>query len=173
LKTKISAGCYFIMNEEQKKSLLIKELGDLLSKGNAHVTFEEAVKDISLDNLMLTPENLPYNIFQLAEHIRIAQWDIVEFCINPHHVSPKWPEGYWVSGNDTVSRQAWDHILHQIKRDRERFIQFLKSTDTNLFEPLPQGTGQNVFKEALLIADHTAYHIGEIILIRRLLKIWN
>ncbi|HWW40392.1 DinB family protein [Pedobacter sp.] len=161
------------MNEEQKKSLLIKELGDLLSKGNAHVTFEEAVKDISLDKLMLTPENLPYNIFQLAEHIRIAQWDIVEFCLNPNHVSPQWPEGYWISSDDMVSKQAWDHILHQIKRDRDRFIQFLKTTDTDLFEPLPQGSGQNLFKEALLIADHTAYHIGEIILIRRLLKIWN
>ena len=161
------------MTTANNTSTLTKELTDLINKGNAHATFEEAVGDLPLDLLTVTPELLPYNIWQLAEHIRIAQWDIVEFCINPEHQSPKWPDEYWVDANPTVTQAQWNECLDQIKKDRSRFIDILSKSGEDLFKPLPHGSGQNLLREALLIADHTSYHTGEIIIIRRLLKSWK
>jgi len=161
------------MNPDQQTSILIESLVDLLEKGNAHASFEDAVADMPLDQLTVTPSDLPYNIWQLAEHIRIAQWDIVEFCNNPSHVSPKWPDEYWVDGAATVSEETWHASLAQIRKDRGRFVALIKDPQTDLFTRLPQGSGQTILKEALLIADHNAYHIGEIIVIRRLLGTWR
>ena len=152
---------------------LLKELSDLITKGNAHVSFEDAVKDIPIAKVTETPNNLPYNIWQLVEHIRIAQWDILEFCVNPAHESPKWPDEYWVEGSIEITEGQWNDSLNQIKKDRDDFLKVLKNPDTNLYEPLAHGSGQNILREALLIADHNAYHIGEIILIRRLLNNWK
>ena len=161
------------MDTEINKPLLIKELTQLLLKGNAHAAFEEATSHIPLDKLAITPEHLPYNLWQLTEHLRIAQWDIVEFCINPRHQSPEWPEGYWPTAEEKPDHVQWATCLKQIKADRERFIQLLNDPEVNLYQPLTHGTGQNILREALLIADHNAYHVGQIILIRRLLNIWK
>jgi hypothetical protein len=161
------------MNPEQQLSILIDTLVDLLEKGNAHASFEDAVADMPLDQLTVTPAGLPYNVWQLTEHIRIAQWDIVEFCNDPSHVSPKWPDEYWVGGSQKVSEEAWQASLAQIRKDRERFIALIKDPESDLFTRLPQGSGQTLLKEALLIADHNAYHVGEIIIVRRLLGNWK
>ena len=161
------------MNTELNNSVLIKELTDLINRGNAHATFEESVDGLPLEQFTITPPLLPYNIWQLAEHIRITQWDIVEFCINPKHQSPKWPEEYWVDANSTVTAAQWEDRLTQVKKDRQRFLDILKNPDSDLFKPLPHGSGQNLLREALLIADHTSYHTGEIIVLRRLLKSWE
>ncbi|WP_432711813.1 DinB family protein [Pedobacter sp.] len=152
---------------------VINELSYLIKEGNAHVSFEEAVKDIPVEQLSVTPEGLPYNLWQLAEHIRITQWDILEFCINPDHQSPKWPEGYWVSQLDKPDQQQWHNCITQVIKDRDRFIQLLNDPGIDLFTPLPEGTGQNIFREAVLIADHTSYHTGQIIVLRRLLHNWD
>ena len=170
-KTKIL--CYKIMDTTVNKSLIINELSKLINKGNAHVTFDDAVEDIPLDKLAIVPENLPYNLWQLTEHIRIAQWDILEFCMNPRHKSPKWPDEYWPGATEVPDRINWETCLKQIKADRQRFIQLINDPDIDLYQPLAHGTGQNIFREALLIADHNAYHVGQIILIRRLLNIWK
>jgi uncharacterized damage-inducible protein DinB len=161
------------MKPEQNIPILIETLKDLLNKGNAHASFEDAIADLPLDQLTITPEHLPYNIWQLVEHIRIAQWDIVEFCNNPSHQSPKWPEEYWVDKQQSVSVDEWERSLAQICTDRERFIALMEDPETDLFTVLPQGTGQTILKEALLIADHNAYHTGEIIIVRRLLGNWK
>jgi hypothetical protein len=161
------------MDTTISKSLLINELSSLITKGNAHATFEDAVANIPLDKLAITPENLPYNLWQLTEHIRIDQWDIVEFCMNPRHRSPEWPDEYWPDAADIPDQIQWETCLKQIKADRERFIQFLHDPSIDLSQALAHGTGQNILREALLIADHNAYHVGQIIVLRRLLKIWE
>ena len=161
------------METEINKPLLVNELTKLILKGNAHATFEDATANIPLDKLAITPERLPYNLWQLTEHIRIAQWDIVEFCMNPRHQSPEWPEGYWPAAEEKPDHVQWSTCLKQIKADRERFIQLLNDPAVDIYQPLAHGTGQNIFREALLIADHNAYHVGQIILIRRLLDIWK
>jgi len=151
----------------------ISELRFLLDKGNAHVSFEEAVADIPLKLLTVVPEGLPYSIWQLAEHIRITQWDIVAFCESETHVSPKWPDEYWPKARKTVTGQQWKDCLTAINHDRSRFINMLQDRADELTKPFPYGSGQSLLREALLIADHTAYHLGEILVLRRLLHCWK
>ena len=157
----------------KEKTTLVKELIFLLEKGNAHASFEAAVAGVPQELLTVIPENLPYSIWQLTEHIRITQWDIVEFCISDKHKSPKWPDEYWPSASDAVSKKDWEHCLMEVKKDRDRFIELLKDDTNDLLKPLAHGDGQTLLREALLIADHTAYHLGEILVLRRLLHCWK
>ncbi|OUJ75145.1 DinB family protein [Hymenobacter crusticola] len=159
--------------EKQTRESLVKELIQLLEGGNAHVSFEEACADIPLELLNKPADGLPYTIWQLAEHVRIAQWDILEFCNNPVHESPKWPDEYWPSAEDLADQQKWETTLAHIKQDKNQFVELLHDSNRDLFKPFEHGTGQNLFREALLIADHTAYHTGQIILLRRLLHNWS
>ena len=161
------------MTSANDNTALVKELTDLILKGNAHAALEDAVADIPLKDLTVVPADLPYNIWQLTEHIRITQWDIVEFCLDPDHQSPKWPDEYWVKPTAEVTKEQWQESIEQIKADRQRFLDLLQAEDTDLFTPLPQGSGQNILREALLIADHTSYHLGELIVLRRLLHNWK
>ncbi|MFA6057765.1 MAG: DinB family protein [Taibaiella sp.] len=155
------------------RKTLVNELIFLLEKGNAHATFDDIVSDIPLKLLTETPENLPYNIWQLIEHIRITQWDILEFCRSAKHVSPKWPDEYWPSALEKVSKTQWEHTISEIKNDRKQFIDLLKDEANSLTEPIAHGDGQTLLREALLIADHNAYHFGEILVLRRLLNCWT
>ncbi len=150
---------------------LIKELVDLLAKGNAHASLDDALKDIPFTLLGEKPGNLPYSIWQLAEHIRIAQWDILEFSRNPKHISPKWPDGYWPSAPE--SKVEWEKCIKQIVEDRDEFIELLKNAGNGINTPFEYGDGQSLLKEALVLADHNSYHTGEIIIIRRLLNAWK
>jgi hypothetical protein len=153
--------------------LIIKELEALINKGNAHVSFEEAVKGISQSLLGSVPKDLPYSIWQLVEHIRIAQWDILEFSRNPHHQSPKWPDDYWPKERTPSDSKTWKKSLDQIASDRKAFTTLLHEAGEELFTPFPHGNGQSLLREALLVADHTSYHTGEIILLRRILEDWK
>ncbi|RPD47889.1 DinB family protein [Hymenobacter sediminis] len=159
--------------EQSTREGIVKELSELLTKGNAHVTFEEACADVPAELLNQRVPDLPYTLWELAEHIRIAQWDIVEFCLSPEHKSPKWPDEYWPAPEQQAQEADWQHTLHQIQEDRERFLALLQDPAQDLLAPLPHGTGQTLLREALLIGDHTAYHTGQIILLRRLLKNWG
>ena len=159
--------------DQNSRQGIVKELTEFLTKGNAHATFEEACTDISVAHLNQHVPNLPYTVWQLAEHIRIAQWDIVEFCINPEHQSPKWPDEYWPAPEATANEAGWQQTLAQIRHDRDRFIELLQDPNQDLLIPFPHGTGQTLLREAFLIADHAAYHTGQIILVRRLLQDWE
>jgi hypothetical protein len=159
--------------EQTTRESIVAELSFLLAKGNEHVPFEEACADIPLPLLTQTVPNLPYSIWQLAEHTRIAQWDIIEFCSNPAHVSPKWPEEYWPDPATPVDAARWEATLEQIRVDQARFVALLQDPTQDLFAPFPHGTGQTLFREALLIADHNSYHTGQILLVRRLLQDWE
>jgi hypothetical protein len=152
---------------------VIKELIALLNGGNAHVSFEDAIKGAQEKLLGEKPGSLPYSIWQLVEHIRITQWDILEFSSNPAHKSPKWPEEYWPKEAAPADSRAWKASIKLAGEDRKAFIALLKEKQDELHIPFAHGDGQTLFREALLIADHTGYHTGEIIVIRRLLKDWK
>jgi hypothetical protein len=152
---------------------VIKELEKLLNKSNAHASFDEAVKDLHYDALGSVPKGLPYSIWQLTEHIRITQWDMLEFSRDPGHKSPQWPDDYWPKEPAPPDIHAWKKTLIQITADRKAFIDLLHKEKENILTPFPHGDGQSLFQEALQIADHNAYHTAEIIVIRRLLGNWK
>ncbi len=151
---------------------VIRQLEEALNGGNAHVSFDDAVRNLPHDLLGITPEWLPYSIWQLVEHIRITQSDILGFSRDPKHVSPAWPEGYWPKGKTPAHVTDWEKSLDRIASDRKAFILLLHKAGEGIFDPFPYGDGQSLFREALLIIDHTSYHTGEIIVLRRLLKDW-
>lgn len=151
--------------------ILINELIKLLEGRGAHATLKEALANVPADMRGVKPNNLPYSIWQLAEHIRIAQWDMLEFCKDSSHKSPKWPDGYWPEESSPADDATWEKTIEEINADQNEFIALLKSE--HIYAHLPHGTGQSILREALQIADHTAYHTAEIILLRRLLGIWK
>lgn len=151
---------------------IIGQLISLLTQANAHVTFEDAVQSIPFEILDEKPANLPYSIWMLVEHIRIAQADILEFCINENYKTLKWPGEYWPLEEFPLNETDWLKSLEQIRKDRDNFIALLSKSGADLLSPFPHAEGQNLFREALLIADHTSYHTGQIILVRRLLNDW-
>lgn len=150
---------------------LIEELKKVLSDGGAHVGIKDATANIPFELLGERPYDLPYSIWQLVEHIRIAQWDMLEFSKDAHHQSPKWPDEYWPKNPAPKDQQTWDKTLVQIDEDLKEFIQLVETQD--LYEPIAHGSGQSILRETLQIADHNAYHLAEIVVIRRLLGIWK
>ena len=155
---------------EQHK-ILTYELIKLLNGGSAHAGFDEAIDGLPAEMRGAKSDKLPYSIWQLVEHIRIAQWDMVEFSKSENHRSPTWPDEYWVKETAPTDDAAWDKSIKQINDDREAFIKLLKQED--IYKAIPHGDGQSILREALQIADHNAYHIAEIIVIRRLLGAWK
>ncbi len=157
------------MQERHKE--LIEELINLLQGGNAHAGLTDALKGLPAKLRGVHTNDLPYSIWQLVEHIRIAQWDMLEFSKDGRHKSPKWPNDYWPEETAPANDAAWRKSIKQIDTDQEEFINLLKTAD--IYKAIPHGSGQTVLREALQIADHNAYHIAEIIVIRRLLGAWK
>ncbi|TWR24559.1 DinB family protein [Mucilaginibacter achroorhodeus] len=155
----------------EQHDILIKELIKLLEGGGAHATLEDALEGIPAEKLGIKPHGLPYSIWQLAEHIRIAQWDMLEFSKDANHQSPKWPDDYWPKEAAPENPGDWDKTIAAIKADRKVFIELLRSGD--IYAAIPHGDGQSILREALQVADHNSYHTSEIILLRRLLGIWK
>lgn len=154
---------------------LEKQLVDLLKGGNAHANFDDVVKDFPADRRGVKPAGMPYSGWQLLEHIRIAQHDILRFSKNhdgKYH-SPKWPESYWPESPEPPNEKAWSESIRHIKADLKEFEELLKDHKNDLAAPFPWGDGQNLLRQALLIADHNAYHLGEIVALRRVLGIWH
>lgn len=153
---------------------LREQLIALLRGGQAHVTFDEAVKDLPANLRSVVPENLPYSAWQLLEHLRIAQLDILNFSAPPtggyQHI--KWPDGYWPKFPEPPSDRAWDQSIAAIHSDLKRFEAIIENPAADLYKPFRWGDGQNLLREALLLADHNAYHLGELIVLRRLLGAW-
>ena len=145
----------------------------LLRGGNAHVTFEDAIKRLPAKLRGVKPEGAEHTAWELLEHIRIAQSDIVEFSRDPKHKSPSWPEGYWPKTPKPPSDAAWKKSIGAVKKDLDAMIKLVSNPRTDLYEKIPHGTGQNILREALLVADHNAYHIGQIVLLARLLGAWK
>lgn len=161
------------MKREDHEQALRQHLLDLLKGGNAHVKFEEVVKDFPERLHGKKPEGQPHTAWRLLEHMRIAQWDIVEFSRNSRHVSPEWPEGYWPEGDAPPSAAAWDKSVKQFRADLKAMQELVQDAQTDLYARIPWGDGQTILREALLVADHNAYHLGELLMVRRLLGAWK
>lgn len=144
----------------------------LLRGGGAHVDFEKAIQGLPAKLRGVKPEGAPYSAWQLLEHMRITQWDILEFSRNPEHVSPDWPGGYWPETDAPPSSAAWEKTVKQFRADMEAMQALVEDPGTDLFARIRGGDGQTVLREALLVADHNAYHLGELVLVRRLLGAW-
>jgi len=142
----------------------------LLSGGQAHLTLDEVIKNLPAKLRGAKPSGAPHTAWQLLEHLRIAQWDILEFSRNPKHVSPSWPEGYWPKTDKPPNEAAWKKSIAAIKNDLSAMQDLVENPKTDLYAKIPHGTGQNILREALLVADHNAYHIGQLMLLRRLLE---
>ena len=149
---------------------LKKELARTLQWEEAHVSFTTA--GLSLSDTGRTVSSLSYTIWQLVEHVRIAQHDIVSFCLDEHYEEKSWPDDYWPKEKEPANQQRWEASLKQVGQDRQRMVGAILAEEANLFAPLPRGNGPHLFREALLIVDHEAYHIGQIVLIRKLLGNW-
>lgn len=144
----------------------------LLGGGGAHVSFEKSIEGLPSGLRGVKPTNLPFTAWRLLEHLRIAQWDIVEFSVNPKHVSPEWPDGYWPEGDAPPSDAAWKKSVQQFRRDLKRMEALVADPHTDLYARIPHGDGQTILREALLVADHNAYHLGALVMLRRLLGAW-
>ena len=154
---------------------LIKQLLALLKGGQAHADFDAAIKDFPAEHRGTVPANLPYSAWQILEHLRITQKDILNFSAPPtggyHHIA--WPDDYWPKSPEPPSAHAWDEGIATIRSDLKKFEALLQKPEVDLYKPFRWGDGQNLLREALLIADHNAYHLGELVVVRRLLGIWH
>jgi uncharacterized damage-inducible protein DinB len=151
---------------------LREHLLSLLKGGGAHLNFDKAVADLPAELRGAKPPGVPHTPWRLLEHLRIAQWDILEFTRNPRHVSPPWPEGYWPAGDAPPDGEAWDRSVAAFRADLRAMQDLVADPATDLFAPLPHGEGQTALREALLVADHNAYHLGQLVVVRRLLGCW-
>jgi len=152
---------------------LREQLRKFIAWGDAHLDWPEALQGIPAKLRGIRPKGAPHSAWELLEHVRIAQWDILEFSRNPKHVSPEFPEGYWPESAAPPSPAAWSKSVKAFLRDRKAFQNFVTDPNTNLFARIPHGTGQTVLREILLAADHNSHHLGQFILVRRLLGAWK
>ena len=156
------------MNDPVREQII-----NLLKGGQAHLTLDDALKDFPEKLRGVTPPGAQHSAWQLLEHLRIAQWDILEFSRDAKHVSPKWPDGYWPTSDKPPTDAQWKKSISAIKKDLQAMQRLVEDPSTDLYSKIPHGTGQNILREALLIADHNAYHLGQLVLVRRLLGAWH
>jgi hypothetical protein len=145
----------------------------LLTKGNAHMTFEEAVAAYPEDAINSVVPNGDYTPWGLLEHLRLTQWDILDFVRNPSYQERDWPADYWPPQDRRATPQEWDETIQAFLRDRAALVDIVMDPATDLFATIPHGTGQTILREMLLVADHNAYHIGECAILRQIMGTWG
>ncbi|HEY2499583.1 MAG TPA: DinB family protein [Candidatus Angelobacter sp.] len=153
-----------------KTDPLRQHIINLLTKAEAHVGLRETLKDFPHTLRGRKPDGAPHTPWQLLEHIRIAQWDILEFSRSAKHKSPKWPDEYWPNTEVPPSDKAWDQSVKQVLADLDAMQKLIADSKHDLFAEIPHGDGQTLLREALLVADHNAYHLGELVMVRRILE---
>ena len=156
-----------------KNARLVEQLSALLRGGNAHATFDDATKKFPIEQAGTRPEGMAHSAWELLEHLRIAQNDILRFSQEPDYQSPKWPEGYWPASPAPPDEARWKKSVRDFRRDLAAFEKLLEKRADKLDKPFPWGQGQTLLREALLIADHNAYHVGQLVLVRQALGIWK
>lgn len=144
----------------------------LLEGGHAHAKLDDVVRGFPLDRIGIRPEGAPHSAWELMEHMRIAQNDILRFSLSADHVSPAWPEGYWPAAPEPERDSQWSKSARAFRKDLAEFVEFIRDPARNLYKKFPWGDGQTLMREALLIADHNSYHLGQLVLVRRLLGVW-
>lgn len=156
-----------------QKDPLREHLLDLLDWEAAHLKIGDVIKGWPAKLRGVKAPGLPHTAWQLLEHMRIAQWDILEFSRNPRHVSPEFPAGYWPAKDAPPDRAAWDKSLKAFRADLAALKKLVSNRSTDLFARIPHGQGQTLFREVLLVADHNAYHLGQLVDLRRALGAWR
>lgn len=143
-----------------------------LRGGHAHLGFDAVVADLPTGYQGRKPDGIPHTPWRLLEHLRIAQWDILEFSRRPDHVSPAFPDGYWPEQDGPPTASAWDASIAAFSKDLEEFQALIADSSNDLMAPFPWGDGQTLFREALVLADHNAYHLGQLVAVRQALGVW-
>ena len=154
-------------------AVMREQLLELLRGKGAHLSFEEAIAGLPPKMRGVKPAGVPHTVWRLVEHMRIAQWDILQFSKDGRHKSPKWPEGYWPEGDAPRDSRQWNDTVKQFKADLKEMMRMVKDRKVDLLSPISGGQGQTVFREAMLVADHNSYHIGQIVVVRRALGEWE
>ena len=152
--------------------ILRKQILQLLAGRNAHYTFDDAVADFPLEAINTRPPNVPYTPWHLVEHLRIAQWDILEFMRDPAHVSPEWPKGYWPDPEATTNAAGWTTTLDAFRADLDAVQEMVRDESLELTAEIPHAPGYTYLREFLLVADHNAYHVGEFAILRQVMGTW-
>jgi hypothetical protein len=152
--------------------VLREQLLALLRSRNAHMGFDEAVADFPLEHINTRPPNVPYTPWHLLEHLRITQWDILEFVRNPDHVSPSWPSGYWPRQDEQADPARWQKTIESFRADLKAVQEIVENPKTDFFSDLPHAKGYTILREVLLVADHNAYHVGEFAILRQVMGTW-
>ncbi len=152
---------------------LRQHLLELLDGGHAHANFDNVVADFPAKLRGERPAGLPHSAWMLVDHMRITQWDILDFSRNPNYVTPKWPEDYWPANPAPPNAAAWDKNVKAFRDDLDAMKKLVSDPKSDLFAKIPWGDGQTILREALLVADHNSHHLGQLIDVRRLLGIWK
>jgi hypothetical protein len=168
LKSKAKSADKSVNDEALREHLI-----SLLSGGNAHLDLDAALNGVPQKLRGIRPEGAPHSLWELLEHMRIAQWDILEFSRDAKHIPPGWPQGYWPKSSFPENGTAWDKSLKSFRDDLDGMKKLVSNPGTDLFMRIPHGSGQTILREALLVADHNAYHLGQFVLVRRLLGNWK
>lgn len=158
------------LNHDQ---ILRLHLLELLAGGGAHTTFDDAIKGLPPKLRGEKPDKFPHTPWMLLEHLRIAQWDILEFSRNGKHVSGKWPDDYWPKTEAPPNAAAWNKSVKEFRRDLKAMQNLVANRKTDLYAKIPWGDGQTILREVLLLADHNAYHVAQFVDVRRLLGAWK
>lgn len=159
-----------VMNDEQR---LKDHVLSLLRGGNAHLDFDKAIEGLPAELRGAKPTGISHSPWRLLEHLRICQWDILEYCRNPDHISPSFPEGYWPETDAPPSEDAWDQSVEAFRADLQAMQDLVSDPATDLLAQIPHAQpGHTVLREALIVADHNAYHLGQLIFVRRALGAW-
>lgn len=149
------------------------QLARLLDWEDAHVGFDTAVADLTPELRGVRPSGLAHSVWEIVEHIRIAQHDILSFCVDPHYRESQWPDDYWPTASAPPDAKAWDQSVAAFHRDREALKELARDAKIDLFARIPHGSGQTYLREVLLVADHGAYHVAQIVDVRRALGAWG
>ena len=152
-------------------NVLQEQLLTLLGGRNAHMGFEDAIKDFPEEYINRKAFHVSYTFWHLLEHMRIAQWDILEFVRDPDHVTPDWPDNFWPPKNKKADLSQWNKTIEDIRSDLAAVEKIIKDPDTDFFGPIPHAPDYNIFREILLVADHNAYHVGEFLTLRQVMGI--
>jgi hypothetical protein len=156
-----------------QNSELRNHLVKVLTWSDAHVDFDKAVNGVPPSVQGVRPQSMPYSPWELLEHLRLAQRDILDFCRDPAYSAPTWPAGYWPATQAPPTPEAWDQSVAEFQADRKALCDFISDASLDLFAQISHGDGQTYLREALLAADHTAYHVGEMVAVRRSLGVWK
>ena len=152
-----------------ENAALREQLLAALKGDQSHLEFESAIADFPVNRAGSKPQGAPHSAWQLLEHMRIAQHDILEFSRNPHHKSPKWPEGYWPAADAPHDSHAWEESVKAFRRDFTEMNHLINDTNEDLYKPIEGGQGQTLLREALVLAAHNSYHLGQLVFLKKML----